>query len=133
MQQSVDSSDSMRDTFDGVDVTGEGNAEQNAPQPKQVPLWLKVWRVVKNRYVATILIFLILWLGVSKNNLFVSLRLHKQVKELETTEKLLKEEMYRDSVESELLRHNKEALERYGREHYYMRGEKEDVFVVVEE
>ena len=115
------------------DFMSDGSEGQQTPEPKATPLWLKVWRIVKNRYVATILIFLILWLGGSKNNYFVSQRLRKQVRELEATEARLKEEMYRDSVESELLLHDKAAMERYGREHYYMRGEREDVFVVVKE
>lgn len=93
----------------------------------------KVWHVVKNKYVATTLLFLLFILFLSENNVIVIHRLNREVSQLKKEAELLEQDIRRDSVEAVSLSRSKEALEAYGREHYYMKRPNEDIFVIKDE
>lgn len=91
---------------------------------------LKIWKFVKNKYVAATLIFLVFFCFLGEFNLMVSGRLHQEVRQLHEEEAALKESIKQDSIQANSLKGNKEAIERYGRENYYMKRVDEDIFVV---
>lgn len=93
----------------------------------------QLWTIVRNKYVATTLIFLVLIAFLSEYNLMVSGRLKREVRSLRRQEAELIEEIRHDSIQANSLRNNLEELERYGRENYYMKAEDEDIFVIVED
>ena len=93
--------------------------------------WRRLLTLLKNRFVITFLVFLIIWLTAADNSYFVSRRLRKQVRELHRQEQQLQKKIESDSIQYLLLQHDPEAIERYGREHYFMRKDGEDVFVVL--
>lgn len=97
----------------------------------QKPFILKVWNVVKNPYVAATLIFLALFLFFDENNFFVMRSLRKDVRKLHQQEALMSKDMVADSIQANRLKYDLEAIERYGRENYYMKSENEDIFIVV--
>lgn len=90
----------------------------------------KIWHVVKNKYVAATLIFLLFFLFLGENNLIVTHRLKKELKELNDENELLEQSIRQDSVEAMALYDDPDALEAYGREHYYMKRADEDIFVI---
>lgn len=94
--------------------------------------WLKVWRVFKNPYVAATIIFLLFYFFLGENNLRVRFGLQKEVSALQKETVLLEEGIRQDSIEAGSLRDNPDALEAYGREHYYMKRADEDIFIVKE-
>lgn len=94
--------------------------------------WLKVWRVLKNPYVAATIVFLLFYLFLGENNLKVRQNLSREVSSLKKEERLLEEGIRQDSIEATSLRNNKDALEAYGREHYYMKRPDEDIFITKE-
>lgn len=94
--------------------------------------WLKVWRVLKNPYVAATIVFLLFYLFLGENNLKVRQNLSREVSSLKKEERLLEEGIRQDSIEATSLRNNKDALEAYGREHYYMKRPDEDIFIIKE-
>lgn len=91
---------------------------------------LKIWKVVKNKYVAATLVFLLFFLFLGENNLLVTHRLKKEVAEMNKENEMLEKNIRQDSIEAVSLTGNPEALEAYGREHYYMKRANEDIFVV---
>jgi len=88
----------------------------------------RMWRFVKNKYIATIIIFVLL-ICLSDNNIFVTMRLRAELSDLKDEKKELINEMKHDSTHLEVLRGDAEAMERYGREVYYLRASDEDVYV----
>lgn len=92
--------------------------------------FLKIWNVVKNKYVAATLIFLIFFLFLGENNLIVTHRLKRDLAELNKENELLEQSIQQDSAEAVQLYNDIEALEAYGREHYYMKRANEDIFVI---
>ena len=88
----------------------------------------RAWKIIKNPYIATLIIFFIL-LCFGENNIFVTLRLRQELSELKKEEKTLRDEMRHDSANIEVLQGDLSAIERYGREVYYLRRANEEVYV----
>lgn len=59
-------------------------------------------------------------------------RLQREVSELKKEAKLIEKGIEQDSIAAVSLIDNPEAIETYGREHYYMKRQNEDIFIVKE-
>ena len=92
--------------------------------------WLKIWRVLKNPYIAATIVFLLFYLFLGENNSKVRHILSNEVSSLQKEAGLLEEGIRQDSIEAASLYNNPEALEAYGREHYYMKRQDEDIFII---
>lgn len=95
----------------------------------------KIWKVVSNRYVATLIVFAVVFLFLDENNLPVTLKQEKEVKRLHAIEASYEKAIKDDSIQAAMLKNKKEnlpAIEKYGRETYYLKAKDEDVFVVSE-
>ena len=95
--------------------------------------WKKVWEIVKNRYVAATLIFLLLILFIDQNNLFVIGRLHREVSQLRKESDEARSAVRTDSIHINSLINNIDSVERFGREEYLMKRSDEDVFIFNDE
>jgi len=90
-----------------------------------MPAWMK------NRYVLTLLVFL-LWIILLDPNNIIS-----RVRETHARNKLMREkEYYMGRIEEDRrklneLRTSNENLEKYAREHYLMKRSDEDLFIIV--
>ena len=91
---------------------------------------LSIWKVIKNKYVALTLGFLLIFFFFSENNVFVIHKLKRDLAELNKEISLLETGIKQDSIEAESLIGNMDALETYGREHYYMKRDNEDIFII---
>lgn len=91
---------------------------------------LTLWKIVKNKYIAATLVFLLFFLFLGENNVLVTHRLSREVAQMERDCSLLKSAIEQDSIEASSLLGNRDALEAYGREHYYMKRPDEDIFIV---
>lgn len=92
--------------------------------------WNKVKKVVLNKYFIATVVFLVVIVFFDEYSLRVSSRLHRQVDELHSEEKALKEAIVEDSAANAELRGSLDAKEHYGRENYYMKRADEDIFVI---
>jgi cell division protein FtsB len=91
---------------------------------------LTIWKIVKNKYVAVTLVFLLFFFFLGENNFLVTHRLSRDVAELNKEINLLENAIKQDSAEAVSLIGNIEALETYGREHYYMKRDNEDIYII---
>ena len=91
---------------------------------------LSIWKVVKNKYVAVSLAFLLFFFFVGENNYLVANRLQREVSQLSRECEALRAEIEKDSIEANSLFSDPQALEAYGREHYYMKRPNEDIFII---
>lgn len=84
------------------------------------------------KYVVTILLFLAIFLFIGDQSLIRSIRRHREIRQMEE-----QRDMYRAGTEEAQreiqLLHNKDSLERYAREHYYMHNADEEILLVEEE
>lgn len=83
------------------------------------------------KYVVTILLFLTVFLFIGDQSLVRFVRRHREIRQMEE-----QRDMYRKATDEAhreiLLLHNKDSLERYAREHYYMHNADEEIFLIEE-
>ena len=91
---------------------------------------LTIWQVIRNKYVAVTLVFLLFFFFLGENNVLVTHQLKREVAELNKEIDLLEHDIKQDSAEAVSLIGNMEALETYGREHYYMKRDNEDIYII---
>ena len=92
-----------------------------------------VMKGLRNKYLIAVLVFLV-WLLIFDNNSLID-----RVKYLNTLHDMEEEKQYyleridEDSRRLNELKTDRENLEKFAREQYFMKKENEDVFVIVEE
>lgn len=96
-------------------------------------IWKTISPIIKNKYIMTLLIFLIWLLFFDRNNLVDRIKEMNRYNQLEKDKKYFKERIDADSKRLEQLKTNNKNLEKFAREQYYMKKADEDIFVVVEE
>lgn len=93
----------------------------------------KILPVLKNKYVLSLLIFLVWLTFFDQNNLI------DRFKQLNRNETLKKEKAYyrekieQDSTKLHQLKTDEENLEEFAREQYFMKKKDEDIYIIVEE
>lgn len=97
-------------------------------------IFSSIWKFIKRRrkYVIATLVFLAFFLFLGENNIIVVNRLKKEVAELNKEVEMLENNIQQDSLEAVSLIGDIDALETYGREHYYMKRANEDIFIIKE-
>ena len=88
------------------------------------------WKILKNKYFITVMVFLLVIFFLDENNLLVVHSLRHDVAELNHTIDTMRQGFVEDSLQAERLKYDLDSIERYGRENYYMKRKNEDVFVV---
>ncbi len=88
-------------------------------------------KIVKNKYLLTI-IGLSVWLCFfDRNDLFTQLEMKRKVNKLESEKQYYQNEITNNKSELVELQTNSKNLEKFAREKYLMKRDNEDVFVIV--
>jgi cell division protein FtsB len=95
--------------------------------------FLKIWPVLKNKYVITILVFGIWMLFFDQNNLVDRMRMSAEIRQMKADREYYIDQIEKDSTRLHELTTDKDNLEKYAREQFLMKKKNEDVFVVIEE
>lgn len=90
----------------------------------------KLLRFLINKYVVATIVFLAVIIYFDENNLIVSYRLKQDVDALKVRRDELRSDMKADSISASQLKYNREMMEKYGRENYYMKRQGEDIFII---
>lgn len=85
---------------------------------------------LRNKYVLTLLAFLVILLVLDKHDLFTQWKLHKSVKQLEKDKEYYNEKINEANRDKEVIENNQE---RFAREKYHMHKSDEEVFVIPDE
>lgn len=95
--------------------------------------WKIIWPYLKNKYVITLVAFTV-WISFfSQYNLTDRMQLSRNYKDLQREKEYYLDQIQRDSARLHELTTDKDNLEKFAREQYYMKKPNEDIFVVVEE
>lgn len=90
----------------------------------------KILKIPGLKYLVVLLIFAIYMVFIDDYSVVATSRLKRQVRQLHAEERELREAIVEDSLRAVEIADNPEAVERYGRENYYMKRPDEDIFVV---
>ena len=96
-------------------------------------IWKKMLPYVKNKFILTILIFIIWLLFFDHNNLIDRAKELRHLRQLEKDKSYYIERIDKDSKRLKQLKTNNRNLEKFAREQYLMKKDNEDIFVIVEE
>ncbi len=89
----------------------------------------KWFKIATNTYVLVLTIFVVWMAFFDTNSLLIHHELQKEIDKLEEQKQFLKSEIDRDKKLLEKLS-RPEELEKYAREHYYMKKENEEIFLI---
>lgn len=92
-----------------------------------------VFSFLKNKYFITIAALTVWLLFFDRNDVFSQYDRHKEVKKLEAEHEYYRNEIARNRKEGVELQSNPKLLEKFGREHYLMKKDNEDIYLLVED
>ena len=92
--------------------------------------WKRLTKIRGFKYLVATALFVVVVLFFDQNNFLVTMRLKRQVADLEKEERDLKKALETDSIAAAAISSSPDALEHYGRENYYMKRPDEDIFVI---
>ncbi|HEU4717439.1 MAG TPA: septum formation initiator family protein [Bacteroidia bacterium] len=93
----------------------------------------KTVSVLSNKYLLTILAFTTWIFFFDRNDVFSQVDRRAEVKKLQQEADYYRNEIANNKSEISELKSNPKELERFAREHYLMKRDGEDIFVVVED
>jgi cell division protein FtsB len=89
----------------------------------------KWFKVATNMYVLVLTVFVIWMLFFDTNSFLIHWELKKEINKLEKTRSYLQEEIVKDKVIIDRLS-NKEELEKFAREQYYLKKQNEEIYLI---
>ena len=89
----------------------------------------KWFKLMTNMYILVLTIFVIWMAFFDTNSLLIHLELRREIKKLEEQKEFLKGEIEKDKKVLETLS-DKEELEKFAREKYYMKKDNEEIFLI---
>ncbi|MBK9399946.1 MAG: septum formation initiator family protein [Bacteroidetes bacterium] len=93
---------------------------------KSIPAW------AKNKYVLTIIAFIV-WISFfDRNDLYSQYSYRKQLEKLEVDKQYYLAEIEKNKIDMKELMSDPEHLEKYAREHYLMKRDNEEIFLIEE-
>lgn len=89
-------------------------------------------KAVRNKYLIAIVVFLVWLILFDRNSLIDRIRYTRQLNEMEAEKEYYLMRIKEDSERLEELKTDRENLEKFAREQYFMKKDDEDVYVIVE-
>ena len=91
----------------------------------------KIPPILKNKYLLTSVVFLILMLFLDRNNLISQYKMKKELNGLKKELQFYRNQATKDSIELSRLLGDSLELEKLGREKYLMKRDSEDIYIIV--
>jgi hypothetical protein len=91
----------------------------------------KIPPILKNKYLLTSVVFLILMLFLDRNNLISQYKMKKELSGLKKELQFYRDQAAKDSAELSRLLGDSLELEKLGREKYLMKRDSEDIYIIV--
>lgn len=92
----------------------------------------KIWPIVKNKFVLASLFFIVWLVFFDQNNLIDRVVAMRRYYNMEEQREYYINKIEADSRKLKELRTDRENLEKFAREQYYMKRDNEDIFIVVD-
>jgi len=93
----------------------------------------KIPPILRNRYLLTLVVFLIWILLFDNNNLIDRYHYIKNLRQLEKDKRYYQERIEEDRRKLNELKTSNENLEKFAREQYFMKKDNEDIYIIVDE
>ena len=94
-------------------------------------LAVNLLKILRNKYIAALIGFIILMLFIDHNDIFVQMDRRRQLNNLLASKHFYEQQIEQTKKNLSDLQNNSAALERYAREKFLLKRDNEDLFVVV--
>ena len=91
----------------------------------------KIPPILKNKYLLTAVVFLVLMLFLDRNNLISQYKMKKELNGLKKELQFYHDQAEKDSIELSRLMNDSLELEKLGREKYMMKRDSEDIYIII--
>ncbi|MFL5771915.1 MAG: FtsB family cell division protein [Flavisolibacter sp.] len=91
---------------------------------------MKFISLLRNKFFLATLGFVIWMLFFDRNDMFTQMERRKELKRIESSKEFFTQQIAENRNFSKNLQFNASALEKYAREHYLMKRDNEDLFIV---
>jgi len=95
-------------------------------------MFRKVLKIVINKYTITLLLFAVWMIFFDSNSVLNRMKYREKLNNLKQEKHFYLEEINKDSILSQKLVSDTAEIEKFARENYLMKKEKEDVFLVID-
>ena len=95
------------------------------------PLSHKILHFLKNKYVLTLLIFIIWLFLFDSNNILDQMKQQKELNQLNNDKEYYQKKIKEDSLKLKELETDSRSLEKFAREQYLMKKKNEDLFIII--
>jgi cell division protein DivIC len=95
-------------------------------------IFKKILRILLNKYFITTVLFLAWLVFFDSNNVFTRLKFLGNLKELNNEKQFYLDEIKKDSILTQKLMQDSLELEKFAREKYGMKKNKEDVYLIID-
>lgn len=92
----------------------------------------KILKIFFNKYTITLLLFAVWMVFFDNSSLLNRMKYKEKLNNLKQEKRFYLEEIKKDSILSEKLLSDTSEIERFARENYLMKRDKEDVFLVID-
>ena len=92
----------------------------------------KVLRIIINKYTITLVAFGVWMIFFDSSSVLNRMKYHEKLNSLKQEKHFYLEEIKKDSILSQKLLSDTSEIEKFARENYLMKKEKEDVFLVID-
>ncbi|MCD6201888.1 MAG: septum formation initiator family protein [Bacteroidales bacterium] len=96
------------------------------------PLLKKTFHFLKNKYVLTLLLFIIWLLLFDSNNLLDRMKQVRELNQLKNDKEYYQKKIKEDTRKLKELETDDKSLEKFAREQYLMKKKNEDLFIVID-
>lgn len=110
----------------------EGNLF-NEPPLKNVKTKRRILRFFLNKYVITIILFLVWIFFFDSNNLLSRFRINSELRKMKEQKEYYREEIKTNEITRDQLMYDLDEVETFGREKYLMKRDNEDIFLIIKE
>lgn len=94
--------------------------------------WQQMPKILKNKYALVFVLFLVWLIFLDPNNFIKRIKSYNQLDKLKNEKQYYEKQIEESRQALEDIKNDKENIEKYAREKYYMKKSNEDLFVVKE-
>ncbi len=95
-------------------------------------MFTKIFRILINKYTITLLLFAVWMVFFDSSSVLNRMKYREKLNSLKQEKHFYLEEIKKDSILSQKLLSDTTEIEKFARENYLMKKEKEDVFLVID-
>ena len=95
-------------------------------------MFKKILRILINKYTITLLLFVVWMVFFDSSSVLNRMKYREKLNSLKQEKHFFLEEIKKDSILSQKLLLDTSEIEKFARENYLMKKEKEDVFLVID-